>query len=517
MPENYKEIIEANQQLSCMTTEQQYHLPYKALAEKLRKFNFLKLTAVQKEALTKHKSINIAADIWVDVENKNVETSKCKNLLVLMDIMSADKSSSKTQCQWQTIRDFWYRVKSSGYAGNHSSVAIVLDPLAVVCGYSNFRDFVESEFRVARKKFSILVLPFTGDILQRKDAEILLVKRYAALSEKENLPLEVAYEPVPAAEYFTHRTARKIGESKNADLLIFGDLYLRNNNKPEINIQYALVKPNPLTGANNWSSNTKPFSFSELSDGHLPAHIDYIVYWSLGIQAYQYNEYPAALKYFEKIVQVLQMEDDEVCYRMAVIYTRLRQEDVAVEYYKKTIGHNSRHCNALLNLGIYFFINNNALEAKKYLEKFLQTFTDPVDNTLYEIGRTYLGVSLKSLGEIELAETYLSKATAYAQQNPQLVNYAEVWGRAYFELGEIYLEAATEHQEEDSYSKAKTFYYHAAKWSKDEELHEKIAYYFNTYGEIREAYQVVKSVHSLDDTVLKWYKGYVDRMREKER
>ena len=425
-------LISLNSYLQSLPKAEAEQLPYTRLAEKIEQLPSRKFDkAFLQELAKKNLSLKESRQYMV---NKDEAPGKSKTGYFISLIKAYHKFHclGDIEISWQAMRDFWYRVHSKSVQAGHSDCKRLLDPICRLCGYIHFEDFLEKEFSVIDEVFRILILPFSGDILNRNDAETILQKRYIEIAQKEKLPMQVLFIIGEKQSFYTAESARKIGLKHKADIVIYGDLYLRNEEK--LALQYVIISNFQQLKQREWNSQPQSFKFSQLQQGHLQNKIDYIIYWILGIQSFYNNQLKKSLRYFIQIVKN-QKADEEIYYRLAVLYDLANKKAEARQAYKKALELAPHHFPSLLNLGINAVLEDDHKEARRVLSLFQQHFDNKRDS-LFNISSAYLGVACKHLGEFQLAETNLLAVTSF--KGKQLHSgFSEIWAMAHYELAEL--------------------------------------------------------------------------------
>lgn len=498
----YFDITSRSRYLEGLSKEEQIQIPHKLLAEKLWQVDF---GAFKDELTDSERDILQKRDIedpvhFVVRPNEKVEESICQNLLTILEL-----SGKNNLTNWSGIRGFWRR--TYGKEKNTSDVNRVLSPIARFCGYADFADFVEKNFSRS-EVFTIVILPFFQNGEGNSRSEKMLLKRFKALSDNENIALDVRYLSNYRYTYLSYDDARNIGLEQMADLVIFGDLLLYGEKK--INLYYTLVKADPLVKDNRGVIRSDNFLVSELLQGTLPNDIDYLIYWVMGMQAYQHSQRSAsrsqslvaqALHCFNKIVNELNIPDAEIFFRMAVIYELDGNKKEAIACYYRALDANPNHYISMLNLGLLHTFEKNFDAAGAVLQQFLIGF-NAREQVLYEVGRTYMGITLRNLGEIELARINLRNVIMAVDAPTVQGPYKEVWALAFLELGELHHRANTEHGEENI--DVHRYFLKAARLSSDKELHEQIIPYFEANGHVTEIMDVIHT-HPAKDELMALY------------
>lgn len=481
MSRRYYKITGESYYLEGLSAEEQVIIPHKKLAEELCNIDFNVFKATLKPALRKEledKFSIIEHTIHFTVrENEEVEESLCRNMELILKLSETNLLGGNRVSGWSGIREFWrrcYRMEK-----DTTDVNTILNPLSRLCGYSNFDDFIHKNY-TRPEAFKIVILPFWHNGINTTRSEEVLYKRFKTLQEKEGIKLDVVLHNDRTNKHMSFEIARNIGLQEGADLVVFGNLFLYREQK--LHLCYTMVKSNPLIDYNKKKITYDFFHISELLEGTLPNDLDYLVYWTTGMLSYQnMQKVPEkrdermehAMQYFNKIVNELAMHDDEVYFRMGVIHELRGNIPAAIEYYTKALHCNRSHFSSMLNLGLLYAAKKEFETASNYLNQVLIQFNSE-QHKLYEVGRTYMGITLKHLGEIELAIKNLTKAAEIINRNPALKEYKDILWLAYFELAELHYIAATEHGEDDANKRGAELLWKAVKAAEDIHQHKQI-------------------------------------------
>lgn len=478
MARRYYKITGESYYLEGLSAEEQVMIPHKKLAEQLCQIDFNQFKNNLKEPLRKkleERFGTIEHTLHFTVrKNEEVEETLCKNMELILELSETNLFGASRISGWSGIREFWRRCY--GMEKDTTDINIILNPLCRLCGYKDFSDFIDKNYTRA-EAFKIVILPFWHNGANVTRSEEVLYKRFKTLQEREGIKLDVVMHNADISRHMNFEMARNVGLEEGADLVVFGDLFLYREQK--LHLCYTMVKSNPLIDFNNKKTTWSSFHISELLEGTLPNDIDYLIYWTTAMLSYQnIQKVPGkkegrmehALQYFNKIVNELGMHDDEVYFRMGVIYELKGDIATAIEHYRKALHCNRTHFQSMLNLGLLYAGEKEFETASHYLGQLLVLFNSR-QHKLYEVGRTYMGIMLKHLGEIELAIKNLTKAAELISRNPGLKGYKEILWLAYFELAELHYIAASEHGEDEANKLGSELLWKAVKAAQDINQH----------------------------------------------
>jgi len=189
-------------------------------------------------------------------------------------------------------------------------------PLLAFFGIKNFNDItklfenteVPKEITFTNEPgYKVLLLrfqPYENCTLQENKIEIAIRDRLLEKSEEEELGLQVLFDTIqPWPKTFAD--ARKIGAKKGADLVIWGDLYERCYSDSEASLSYVIVNSSSYGVEQKGKSTTETLiSLEDIKkNGQLQKDVDFVIYWTLGLQAHEKNDCERTQFYFENIFQ----------------------------------------------------------------------------------------------------------------------------------------------------------------------------------------------------------------------
>ncbi len=155
------------------------------------------------------------------------------------------------------------------------------------------------------QSFKILILPFdplADCSTQENDMGKTIYRRLVELKEQDSLNISVRYDtnrfcPVGFEE------GKSLGKELNADLVLWGEMYEScRTDSLEACLRYVLLKGEniPIEPRGKTGIRSVP-SMTDISQGFLQRDIDYVVYWTLGSEAYAQGRYRTAVARFERV------------------------------------------------------------------------------------------------------------------------------------------------------------------------------------------------------------------------
>ena len=165
------------------------------------------------------------------------------------------------------------------------------------------------------QSFKILILPFDpleDCQIQETDMAKTIYKRLVELKERSSLEISVRYDTnlyCPAG----FEEGKSIGKRLNADLILWGETY----EKCEVDtlkacLRYVLLRGEGIPIGTHGSTGIQGVSsMTDISQGYLQRDIDYVVFWTLGSEAYAQGRYQDAVERFSKMHE-LSADDPEI-------------------------------------------------------------------------------------------------------------------------------------------------------------------------------------------------------------
>ncbi len=207
--------------------------------------------------------------------------------------------------------------------------------------------------------FKVLILPFDPleDCSTREsDLAKAVYKRLVSLKEQDTFEISVKYETTQACPA-TFAEGRDIGNDFNADLVIWGETYEKCLlDTAKACLKYVLLKEARYKIERVGSTDIQRFaSVAEITQGYLQKDSDYIIYWTLGLEAYTKNDYTTALEYFEKIEAAFSEQYQELFFYLGFICSELNQYDKSADAYKAVININPDYADAHYNYAILLY------------------------------------------------------------------------------------------------------------------------------------------------------------------
>ncbi|MEQ9427080.1 MAG: tetratricopeptide repeat protein, partial [Cyclobacteriaceae bacterium] len=246
---------------------------------------------------------------------------------------------------------------------------IGLFPLLAFFGVKNIDDiqalitptiFQEGFLEKQESSFNILLLPFQpleSCTFQNTHLERAIQTRLLEMSEKKDLGLQVIFDTTQSCpRNFTD--AKEIGQRKKADLVIWGDLYERCNINNQACLKYVVIKKDSSRATEQGSSEIESImNLADVMKGQLQRDIDYIIYWTLGLEASLQGECEKAKIYFENIFDKYSEKASQSYLHLGLCLEILGNTDYqsAVYYLSKAIELNPESADAYNNRGIAKF------------------------------------------------------------------------------------------------------------------------------------------------------------------
>ena len=157
------------------------------------------------------------------------------------------------------------------------------------------------------------------------------------MSEQENLAISVVLDTIHS-QPTGNSDARKIGRETGADLVIWGTSFKSGNISDEATLKYVLVDETPYRLNESGKSPTKQIaSPKEITEGRLQKDIDYIIYWTFGLEAFTQNNCVQADYYFNNIFTKFPNKALDSYLKLAFCFTKNRNLDSADSIYTKVI------------------------------------------------------------------------------------------------------------------------------------------------------------------------------------
>lgn len=227
---------------------------------------------------------------------------------------------------------------------------------------------VRSRIFLPKPGLNILLLPFDRlEVhLQREiKLEQVLLKKLLTFWEKKGLPAQVVYSPYHSSPS-SPSAARKLGESLEADLVIWGDVYI-NSTSVTVELAYVVIHDRP--GYFNHLPQAEMHvmdSLAHLSQGKLLKDLQFLISWIHAMNAYLHGKMNQALELFlqagssEVHAEMLR----EILFRKAVCYHNLQKEEEAIALYQRIIDDHPQFLDARLNLGNLLLLSRELEKAK---------------------------------------------------------------------------------------------------------------------------------------------------------
>lgn len=186
--------------------------------------------------------------------------------------------------------------------------------------------------------FKILLLPFQpleNCKIQDTHLEKTIQTRLLEMSENQGLGLQVILDTTLLCPK-DFDAAQEIGSEKDADLVIWGDLYERCNLYNQACLKYVVVNKVSYGVEKKGKSEIETFmNLSDVMQGQLQRDVDYIIYWTLGLEASQAGECGKASDYFKYILENFSERAWISYFELATCFRNNDDPMLSVEYLTK--------------------------------------------------------------------------------------------------------------------------------------------------------------------------------------
>ena len=262
--------------------------------------------------------------------------------------------------------------------------------------------------------YHILLLPFGPDGIckpEKNQYHWQVERRLGLMNRQENLNLEIVKQDTLMCNHINPDSVRSYGKRHGADLVVYGDYQERCEwDTTLLTVRYVLIdtilsKDSKKNIGQEAFSVRDVMSLQDLRNGRLTGGVEDILFWVLGLRAYNEKEYRKSLAYFEK-----------------VNLKPGKEEFIGIFWYRAA-------CN--------YFLDQLA-EAKECLNKAIKL------DSSYARAYNSRGVIQKRLKKFKLALKDYSKAIAI---DPE-------FSKAYFNRGTLYLRLKDYKKAQFDYSKA---------------------------------------------------------------
>lgn len=257
-------------------------------------------------------------------------------------------------------------------------------------------------------KFSILILPFQllqNCTIKETGIEETIRTRLNSMAEFDSLNIEVTTLLAGIKCPKTYNEARDIGNMYNANLVVWGDLYENCfSDSLKSCVKYAVIDT-PIKSLNEkGETSIRRNTLDNIGRGELQLDVDYIIYYSLALEASFEDNHALSISYCEKIINDIDPTSASTYTTLGYSYYKEGDELGAELSFIKAISFDSTKSGAYMNLGMLYH------EQKKYplAEKNFQTaiLNDPNNPQI----RSAYGSLLINLKEYEKAEKEIKKS-----------------------------------------------------------------------------------------------------------
>ena len=189
-------------------------------------------------------------------------------------------------------------------------------------------------------KFNILLLPFESlrdDKKRSFDFERIIQIRLTEMSEQQKLGISVALDTIHS-QPTSNSDAREIGKEIGADLVIWGTSFKISDVSEEATLKYVLVNDKPYRLKESDESPTEQIhSYKDIMEGRLLRNVDYIIYWTVGLEASTRGDCAQADYYFNNIFTKFPKEALDSYLKLGVCFMSNNNFCSADSIYTKTI------------------------------------------------------------------------------------------------------------------------------------------------------------------------------------
>lgn len=315
-------------------------------------------------------------------------------------------------------------------------------------------------FQKSKNSYNVLILPFElreDCTFKNTYLEQTIRDRLINLSEKDKINLNVRFDTTQACP-LTFSEGKEIGHNYNADLVLWGDFYEQcYTDTVKACLKYVVLREANLNIENVGETGIQKIaSMADITEGYLQKDIDYAIFWTLGLKAFQEKKYDDAIKIFEKIKSRFSGNFIELYYYLGFSYCRLRKHKKCEEEYSLALKIDLKNPNVNNAYAVLLKnINNDYKKARKHYEIALVGEPDNASilcnyATLlqthfneYEIARQYYEKSIKINSDYYLAlhnyafllTNHLSNHVKAKEYFLRAIKSDSTFSLAYFNLG----------------------------------------------------------------------------------
>ncbi len=175
--------------------------------------------------------------------------------------------------------------------------------------------------------FNILILPFEpleDCKIKESKVEETLRRRLLELKEEKKMNIQVKIDTNQLCPT-TFEEGRKIGKKFGADLVVWGDYFEKCFPDTDIAcLKYYYLKDTTYNIKSFGKTGYEKIeSMVDLKKGYLQNDLDYLIYWTLGIEAYNRKKYNQALQYFKFNGKIKSKNYDDILFYSANCYNNI--------------------------------------------------------------------------------------------------------------------------------------------------------------------------------------------------
>lgn len=245
--------------------------------------------------------------------------------------------------------------------------------------FTNYSDFSFGEVSLFQKPdaYHILLLPF-GSSENCEDVNVICERevqsRFNLMQGQDtslNIEVKLYYDVNNRIESLSFDRAKVVGESLDADLVIWGDYQSRCKwDSTKIRLKWVTVDEEDAFLDRKKSVDYHTVSeISKIEEGEITGDVEDIVYWGLGLEAQRNYQTENALMHFEKINIKPRKEYAVVVLKQALCYSFFSVRNDTICRYMRS---NSQRASGKFlrnflrpeNKGIYWLFNKGIFKAK---------------------------------------------------------------------------------------------------------------------------------------------------------
>ena len=214
--------------------------------------------------------------------------------------------------------------------------------------------------------YNILLLPFQPlENCRTQDTQLerTIQTRLRAMSDDQGLGLHVELGTNYSCPS-SFEEAQAIGDKVGADLVIWGDLYEKCNSDNQACLKYKVINEVPYGIKEKGKSEIEPFALPKvMQEGQLLQDVDYIIWWTLGLEASTHNECDKAKIYFENIFQKFPAKAYGSYYQLAYCNYYDANFALSVHYMTEAIKIDTAKTEAYFSRGVASYMQGHLKDA----------------------------------------------------------------------------------------------------------------------------------------------------------